>query len=61
MSSLALPVYWPRVHQPLENFVQYINSCLSGNIFMSRDFEAETDVKYTGLYGNCLTRKRTSK
>jgi hypothetical protein len=25
---------------------------------MSRDFEAETDVKYTGLNGNCLTRKR---
>jgi hypothetical protein len=28
---------------------------------MSRDFEAETDVKYTGLNGNCLTRKRKSK
>jgi hypothetical protein len=28
---------------------------------MSRDFEAETDVKYTGLNGNGLTRKRKSK
>jgi hypothetical protein len=28
---------------------------------MSRDFEAETDVKYPGLNGNCLTRKRKSK
>ena len=26
-----------------------------------RDFEAETDVKYPGLNGNCLTRKRKSK
>jgi len=34
---------------------------LNGNIFMSRDFEAETDVKYPGLNGNCLTRKRKSK
>jgi hypothetical protein len=30
---------------------------LNGNIFMSRDFEAETDVKYTGLNGNCLKQK----
>jgi len=28
---------------------------------MSRDFGAETDVKYPGLNGNCLTRKRESK
>jgi len=28
---------------------------------MSRDFGAETDVKYPGLNGNCLTRKRKSK
>jgi len=28
---------------------------------MSRDFEAETDVKYPGLNRNCLTRKRKSK
>jgi hypothetical protein len=34
---------------------------LNGNIFVSRDFEAKTDVKYTGLNGNCLTRKRKSK
>jgi hypothetical protein len=34
---------------------------LNGNIFVSRDFEAETDVKFTGLSGNCLTRKRKSK
>jgi hypothetical protein len=25
---------------------------------MSRDFGAETNVKYPGLNGNCLTRKR---
>jgi len=28
---------------------------------MSRDFGAETDVKYPGLNGNCLTWKRKSK
>jgi len=28
---------------------------------MYRDFGAETDVKYPGLNGNCLTRKRKSK
>jgi hypothetical protein len=34
---------------------------LNGNIFMSHDFETETDVKYPGLNGNCLMRKRKSK
>jgi len=34
---------------------------LNGNIFMSRDFGAETDVKYPGLNENCLTRKQKSK
>jgi hypothetical protein len=28
---------------------------LNGNIFMSSDFGTETDVKYPGLNGNCLT------
>jgi len=28
---------------------------------MSRGFGAETDVKYPGLNGNCLTQKRKSK
>jgi len=28
---------------------------------MSLDFGAETDVKYPGLNGNCLTRKPKSK
>jgi len=28
---------------------------------MSRDFGAETDIKYPALNGNCLTRKRKSK
>jgi hypothetical protein len=31
---------------------------LTGNIFRSRDFGAEKDVKYPGLNGNCLTQKR---
>ena len=30
---------------------------LNGNIFMSRDFGAETDVKYPGLNGNCHQNK----
>jgi hypothetical protein len=34
---------------------------LNGNIFMSRDFGAETDVKYPGLNGNCLMWKEKSK
>ena len=34
---------------------------LNGNIFMSRDFGAEKDVKCPGLNGNSLTRKRKSK
>jgi len=28
---------------------------------MSRDIGVETNVKYPGLNGNCLTRKRKSK
>ena len=28
---------------------------------MSRDFETETDVKYPGLNGNCLTREGKPK
>jgi len=28
---------------------------------MSRDFGAEKEVKYPGLNGTCLTRKRKSK
>jgi hypothetical protein len=34
---------------------------LNGNIFRSRDFGAEKDVKYPGLNGNYLMRKRKSK
>jgi len=34
---------------------------LNGNIFLSPDFGAETDVKYPGLDANCLMRKRKSK
>jgi len=34
---------------------------LNGNIFVSCDIGAETNVKYPGLNGNCLTQKRKSK
>jgi hypothetical protein len=44
--------------------IYYSKTCLkrkfvlNENIFRSRDFGAENDVKYPGLNGNCLTRKR---
>jgi hypothetical protein len=34
---------------------------LKGNIFRSRDFEAEKDVKYPGVNGNWLTSKQKAK
>jgi hypothetical protein len=34
---------------------------LNGNTFRSRDFRTEKNVKYLGLNGNSLTRKRKSK
>jgi hypothetical protein len=34
---------------------------LNENIFRSCDFGAHKNVKYSGLNGNCLTRKRKSK
>jgi hypothetical protein len=37
-----------------------VKPALNGNIFMSREFGAETDVKYPGLNGNRLTQKRKS-
>jgi hypothetical protein len=38
-----------------------VKPALNGNIFRSRDFGAQKDVKYPGLNGNCLMRKRESK
>jgi hypothetical protein len=34
---------------------------LNGNIFRSRDFGVEKDVKNPGLNGTCLTRKWRTK
>jgi hypothetical protein len=38
-----------------------VNTALKGNIFRTRDFEAEKEVKYAGINGNSLTRKWKSK
>jgi len=45
----------------LKRTLYWMEFVLNGNIFMSRQFGAEADVKYPGLNGNYLTRKRKSK
>jgi hypothetical protein len=51
-----------RKEKRMEKNIPYtVKPALNGNIFRSRDFGAQKDVKYPGLNGNCLTRKRKSK
>jgi hypothetical protein len=40
------------------NNIITVKPALNGNIFRSRDFGAEKDVKYPGLNGNSLKRKQ---
>ena len=65
LSSFSLQFYKPfflnTVKPALNGPFIKTEFVLNGNIFMSRDIGAETNVKYPGLNGNCLTRKRKSK
>jgi hypothetical protein len=56
---------WVKLHnEELHNLYSSssrVKPALKGNIFRSRDFGAEKDVKYPGLNGNGLMQKRKSK